>query len=107
MSEQPRCADFQGSRLDVLCCVQVDRSLEIVDRPGVIHVLFERYYAPFLMKKSTRVAVMLIFVAALATHAAVAPQIEIGLDQKLSMPDDSYVLKYFQVKSSAICTCYR
>jgi len=41
---------------------------------------------------------MVIFVSVLAAHVVVIPQIEIGLDQKLSMPEDSYVLKYFKVK---------
>ncbi|XP_014484242.1 PREDICTED: Niemann-Pick C1 protein-like [Dinoponera quadriceps] len=89
-------ARYEASRLDVLCCVRVDKNMEIEDRPGLIHLLFERYYTPFLMKTPTRTVVMMIFIAALATHVAVIPQVEIGLDQKLSMPEDSYVLKYFQ-----------
>ena len=40
---------------------------------------------------------MVIFFGWLCTSIAVLPHIEIGLDQKLSMPDDSFVLKYFQV----------
>ena len=44
-----------------------------------------------------RAGVMVIFFGWLCTSIAVLPHIEIGLDQKLSMPDDSFVLKYFQV----------
>ena len=49
------------------------------------------------MKKFVRIIVLVFFVGVLAVHAVVAPNIEIGLDQKLSMPRDSHVLKYFQV----------
>jgi Niemann-Pick C1 protein len=57
------------------------------------------------MKKPVRIAVMVIFVSVLAAHVIVIPQIEIGLDQKLSMPEDSYVLKYFKVRKRGNGTC--
>lgn len=91
----------------MLCCVQVEKNMQIEDRQGLIHVLFERYYTPYLMKTPVRIIVIVIFVAAFVTHTTVMTQVEIGLDQKLSMPEDSYVLKYFQVKGrSATCRCY-
>lgn len=40
---------------------------------------------------------MIVFFGWLCSSIAVVPHIEIGLDQELSMPEDSYVLKYFQV----------
>jgi len=58
------------------------------------------------MKKPIRIAVMVIFISVLAAHVVVIPQIEIGLDQKLSMPEDSYVLKYFKVRKRENGTCF-
>lgn len=52
------------------------------------------------MKTPVRMVVVVVFIAVLITHIIVLPHIEIGLDQKLSMPEDSYVLKYFQVKNT-------
>jgi Niemann-Pick C1 protein len=49
------------------------------------------------MKKIVRAAVMVIFFGWLCTSIAVIPDVEIGLDQELSMSEDSYVLKYFKV----------
>jgi len=49
------------------------------------------------MKKKVRAGVFVIFYAWLCSSLAVLPHIEVGLDQELSMPEDSYVLKYFQV----------
>jgi hypothetical protein len=58
----------------------------------------QELYVPFLMKKKVRAGVFVIFYAWLCTSLAVLPHIEVGLDQELSMPEDSYVLKYFQVR---------
>lgn len=38
---------------------------------------------------------MIIFYGWLCSSVAVLPHIELGLDQELSMPEDSFVLKYF------------
>lgn len=40
---------------------------------------------------------MIIFFGWICSSIAVVPHIEIGLDQELSMPEDSFVLKYFKV----------
>lgn len=85
----------ENNRLDVFCCVPVKNDPNIDERDGIVHAIFERTYTPFIMRTPVRSVVIVIFIAALATHIIVLPQIEIGLDQKLSMPEDSYVLKYF------------
>ncbi|CAL1681672.1 unnamed protein product [Lasius platythorax] len=86
---------IKNNRLDVFCCISKENS-ETDHCKGLVHTTFERAYTPFLMKTPVRITIIVIFVAALTTHVIVIPQIEIGLDQKLSMPEDSYVLKYFK-----------
>ncbi|XP_036144455.1 NPC intracellular cholesterol transporter 1 homolog 1b [Monomorium pharaonis] len=86
----------ENDRLDVLCCISVRDNSNVDERDGIVHTIFERAYTPFVMKTPVRIVVVVIFVAILTTHVIVLPQIEVGLDQKLSMPEDSYVLKYFQ-----------
>ena len=49
------------------------------------------------MKKQVRIIALIFFVGALATSISVSPNLDIGLDKKYSMTDDSYVLKYFEV----------
>jgi Niemann-Pick C1 protein len=49
------------------------------------------------MLKPMRIIVLIIFLAGLTTSAIIIPKVEIGLDQQLSMPVDSYVYKYFEV----------
>ena len=38
---------------------------------------------------------MIFFVGLTCASIAVTPQLDVGLDQRLSMPGDSYVLDYF------------
>lgn len=44
-----------------------------------------------------RVVVVLLFLGVFCASFAVTPQLDVGLEQDLSMPEDSYVLKYFKV----------
>jgi len=44
--------------------------------------------------------VIVIFLGWLCSSIAVLPKIDVGLDQELSMPEDSYVTKYFQAMFS-------
>jgi Niemann-Pick C1 protein len=70
----------------------------------MLYRLFEHLYAPFLMKKWVRAAVIVLFFGWACSSVAVVPKIEIGLDQEISMPDNSFMLKYFtflKVRESA------
>ena len=61
-----------------------------------MYVIFRSRYGPFLMKKWVRAGVMILFFGWSCSSIAVVPKIEIGLDQEISMPDDSFVLNYFK-----------
>ncbi|XP_035915743.1 NPC intracellular cholesterol transporter 1-like isoform X1 [Anopheles stephensi] len=85
------------NRLDVLCFLRGSKK----DMPGsigegLLYKFFKSIYVPFVMRKPVRVAVMIVFFGWLCSSIAVAPHIDIGLDQELSMPGDSFVLKYFR-----------
>lgn len=85
------------NRYDICCFIQgskKDTSDEPVD--GALYKFFKFVYVPFLMHKFVRALVMIVFFGWLCSSIAVAPHIEIGLDQELSMPEDSFVLKYFR-----------
>uniref|UniRef100_A0AAG5DBY3 SSD domain-containing protein n=1 Tax=Anopheles atroparvus TaxID=41427 RepID=A0AAG5DBY3_ANOAO len=85
------------NRLDILCFLRGSKK----DMPGsisegLLFKFFKSIYVPFVMRKPVRVAVMIVFFGWLCSSIAVAPHIDIGLDQELSMPGDSFVLKYFR-----------
>ena len=90
----------ENNKWDVLCCKTATKNVhdgDVSDSNGsAMYKLFKYFYAPFLMKKLVRPAVIVIFFGWLCFSLSTVHKIEIGLDQELSMPDDSFVLKYFQ-----------
>ena len=89
----------EANRYDILCCFKASKK-EAVATEGTLYRVFKHLYAPFLLKKWTRCLVMILFFGWFCSSVAVVPQIEVGLDQEISMPDDSYVLKYFEYLKS-------
>jgi Niemann-Pick C1 protein len=63
---------------------------------GVLFKLFKDYYSPVLMDKRVRPVVIILFLAFFFISLSFLPMVKSGLDQKLSMPKDSYVLDYFK-----------
>lgn len=85
------------NRLDICCFIRgkkTDPNIPISQ--GLLYKFFKSIYVPFLMKKTVRVTVMIVFFGWLCSSIAIAPRIDIGLNQELSMPEDSYVLHYFK-----------
>ncbi|CAG9827164.1 unnamed protein product [Diabrotica balteata] len=88
-----------ANRFDIFCFIRGSKKNEPSSsngQEGLLYSFFKYIYVPSLMNKPVRCAVMIIFFGWLCSSIAVAPHIEIGLDQELSMPEDSFVLKYFR-----------
>ena len=86
--------------MDILCCVKMGKKNDPQDATGTegpLYKIFKNLYAPFLLSKPIRIGVVVAFFGWLCLSISVAPKIEIGLDQQLAMPEDSYMLKYFEV----------
>ncbi|XP_073978633.1 Niemann-Pick type C-1a isoform X3 [Rhodnius prolixus] len=83
------------NRLDIVCCFHASSKNEHPPE-GLLYRLFKSLYVPFLMNRLTRPTVMVIFFGWLCVSISTLPYISIGLDQELSMPEDSYVHKYFR-----------
>lgn len=86
------------NRFDVCCFVKLSKKDDVGSEPeeGVLYKFFKHVYVPSLMNGFVRAIVMIVFFGWLCSSIAVLPHIEIGLDQELSMPEDSFVLKYFR-----------
>lgn len=87
---------MENSRLDLFCCFRTKAEISLEASQGVLQKLFEKYYTPFLMKKPVRLFVLLMFLVVSCLSLIVVPSIELGLDQELSMPKDSHIVKYFK-----------
>ncbi|XP_022613649.1 Niemann-Pick C1 protein isoform X1 [Seriola dumerili] len=93
----------EGNRLDIICCVKMPEGQE-TKTDGFLFRFFKKVYAPFILKEWVRPIIVAVFVGVLSFSIAVVNKVEIGLDQKLSMPDDSYVLDYFKNLSEYLHT---
>ncbi|CAG0901070.1 unnamed protein product [Cyprideis torosa] len=71
-------------------------SASSISSQGFLYRFVKKFYAPFLLSEVVRPLVVLIFMAWLALSLVVVPRLEVGLDEKLSVPEDSYVYKYFE-----------
>ena len=50
----------------------------------------------YVFHRPVTVTVLVVFTVITCLSLMVAPSIELGLDQEMSMPTDSHVVKYFQ-----------
>ncbi|GAV02187.1 hypothetical protein RvY_12783 [Ramazzottius varieornatus] len=83
----------ESSRLDFLCCVKFSKK-STDNSPDILYTFVSRVYTPFVTSKAVRVLVLLVFSGWLLASIAVINKINVGFDQKISMPEDSYVLDY-------------
>ena len=91
------------NRLDIFCCIKVSKTEMTLTRDeGTLHKFVKKIYVPCLMTLMSRVLVMVAFFGWLCLSITVIPKIEIGLDQDMAFPEDSFVLKYFQTLKSEL-----
>lgn len=93
------CKRELSNRYNLLCCFKQNESNNSIEKKykkSYLFRLFKNLYAPFLMNKWIRPIVILLFMATFFSSIALLPRVNTGLDQKLTMPRDSYVLGYFK-----------
>ncbi|KAL1131976.1 hypothetical protein AAG570_011587, partial [Ranatra chinensis] len=81
-------------RMDILCCIKIKQH-ECNYSESLVNKYAKNYLIPALFKPYIRAIIFLIFFMWFCASIASIPHIEPGLDQRLSMPEDSYVTKYF------------
>lgn len=99
----------EDSRADCFPCVQVKSArihlngnggtsgARYYDAPAesMLQQFIRKTYAPRLLGKKTKAAVIAVFLGVFAAAVALLPEIELGLDQRVAIPDDSYLIPYF------------
>ncbi|KAF7992769.1 hypothetical protein HCN44_005113 [Aphidius gifuensis] len=87
----------KNNKYDVFCCMR--GSTKVIERSntnGDFYKIIKSSFVPFLLHKWVRPVVILVFFGWLCMSVSVLPNISIGLDKELAMPEDSFVLKYFK-----------
>lgn len=57
--------------------------------------MIRKTYAPALLRRGVKTVVMVVFLGLLAAAIALIPEMELGLDQRIALPSDSYLISYF------------
>ncbi|KAJ9132173.1 Niemann-Pick type C-related protein 1 [Pleurostoma richardsiae] len=100
----------EDSRVDCFPCIQL-RSARIhlnggngnsmgapyyeAPEESLLQQFIRKYYAPQLLGKKVKAAVIMIFLGLFAAGIALLPEVKLGLDQRVAIPDGSYLIPYF------------
>jgi len=93
------------ARYDILVCIKSKKSNtkdDLNENNSMLYNFFNNIYAPFLMQDVVRYVVLVIFSLFLCVSFMVVKDVDVGLDQELSMPKDSYVNRYFADQKSEL-----
>lgn len=56
---------------------------------------FKNYYSPYILERTRRPKILTLFVIFLGVSLGVVPYLKLGLDQRLALPSNSYLVDYF------------
>ncbi|KXZ53205.1 hypothetical protein GPECTOR_7g1098 [Gonium pectorale] len=62
----------------------------------VLQAYFERIHAPALARPAVQYAVLVLFMSTLLASIAALPYLQVGLDQAVALPRDSYLQPYYR-----------
>ncbi|KAG6886081.1 hypothetical protein C0993_004071 [Termitomyces sp. T159_Od127] len=91
----------EAGRVDCFPCVRMPLRIALVEGTptgsglGRIGRFIRRYYAPFLLHPVSKGVVMITFMGVFVASVISIQHIELGLDQRLALPSDSYLVDYF------------
>ncbi|CAG8477780.1 7055_t:CDS:2 [Ambispora leptoticha] len=85
----------EEDRIDCFSCVKIKDAPKRIHREGVLQKWTRKYYAPVLLNKKVKIAVITIFLGVFMFSLGLVPKIELGLDQRIALPSDSYLVDYF------------
>lgn len=92
----------EAGRADCVPCLRVAKPDSInhdlvhgLDDEGVLQRFIRKTYAPALLGRKAKIIVMTVFFGILAASLALVPTVQLGLDQRVAIPSDSYLIRYF------------
>ncbi|XP_057672908.1 NPC intracellular cholesterol transporter 1 homolog 1b-like [Diorhabda carinulata] len=86
---------YESNRLDLIFHKKISVPEKRESADYIFH-FWKNIVTTNLLKYPVRIAILLLFTTTTILSVIAAPYIEIGLEQELSMPEGSHVLKYMQ-----------
>ncbi|KAI5852808.1 sterol-sensing domain of SREBP cleavage-activation-domain-containing protein [Morchella snyderi] len=71
------------------------RDIRMSVEEGILQSFIRNKYAPGLLQRKAKWGVVMLFFGLFTASLALLPKIELGLDQRIAIPTDSYLISYF------------
>lgn len=93
----------ESSRADCFPCLKIKRA-DVGSAHGAgaygydegpLQRFIRKVYAPALLNRKVKVAVILLFLGMFTAGLALIPEVALGLDQRIAFPQGSYLIPYF------------
>jgi len=65
------------------------------DEESPLQKFIRKIYAPTLLNRKVKVGIIVVFLGFFAGGIALIPEVALGLDQRIALPRDSYLIDYF------------
>ena len=99
----------EDARADCFPCIQIKAARVLLDgsngnngarfyeapQDSMLQQFIRKQYGPTLLGKKVKAAIVVIFFGLFAASIALIPEVSLGLDQRDAIPDDSYLIPYF------------
>ncbi|XP_015745684.1 NPC1-like intracellular cholesterol transporter 1 [Python bivittatus] len=87
----------KASRADLCCCLRLAEHGPVKPHEGLLRTFMRRFYTPALLGSSiVRALVVLFFTLLFCAGIFLTFHVDVGLEQELAVPQDSYMRLYFQ-----------
>lgn len=93
---------LESGRIDCFPWYIPSVELSDEDHDGLDHVEYDfskiirKFYAPKVLSKTARPKILTVFILWFGISLSLLPYINLGLDQKIALPKDSYLINYFE-----------
>lgn len=65
------------------------------EEESLLQSFIRRTYAPILLGRKMKTAIVIVFLGLFTAGLALIPEVALGLDQRIALPNDSYLIQYF------------
>lgn len=62
---------------------------------GLLQRFIRKTYAPLILSRKMKVAIVVLFFGIFTAAISLIPEVQLGLDQRVAIPDGSYLIPYF------------
>ncbi|KAI7904640.1 patched family-domain-containing protein [Cokeromyces recurvatus] len=84
----------QNNRIDCVPCIQI-KAPEVVEKDSFLQSIVKSCFVPTILNHKVRYVICFAFLGLFTIGLSLAPQLPMGLDQRIALPSDSYLVPYF------------